>query len=481
MPPEVLAIPSASPLEGVEMYPCQDRLLADEARVIVVCWHRQLGKDFTSARKAVEHAIRTGEPWFIVSITQRQADATFDKCKLWAQHYEAKFIEYEQAMDTPDDDAIEAIDDAFEFKARELRLPNGGKVVSLPGRNPDALAGLTGNVIFTEFGLFPGGGYDHWRVVFPLTTRGHRVVVISTPRGKNTKFFELFNDPETYSVHKCDIHQSLAEGYELLDQYGQPTDLETFKRLYNDEAGWRREYELEFTGDLDTLIKYARLVNAGELARDQPFNLLRIEDGNGWQEGYFDRLFGKGEKGRLEIGWDVARRGHLSSLWINHALPNKPKVLRCLVLMRNCSFEMQRHIVASAMKSKPRSVGCGDATGLGMDSNETLEEQFRGRWEGVDFGGKRKSELGSLLATTFGDGDQAIPPMDGEHKFIGADLYAIQAEATGGQTAPGEKRLKLVETENPLLPESHCDIAYSAALALRAGSVVTRTPGAFWV
>ena len=50
----------------------------------------------------------------------------------------------------------------------------------------------------------------------------------------------------------------------------------------------------------------------------------------------------------------------------------------------------------------------------------------------MDFGGKRKSELGSLLATAFGDGDQAIPPMDGEHKFIGTDLYAIQAEATGG-------------------------------------------------
>jgi len=70
--------------------------------------------------------------------------------------------------------------------------------------------------------------------------------------------------------------------------------------------------------------------------------------------------------------------------------------------------------------------------------------------------------------------------MDGEHKYIGTDLYAIQAENTGGQLAVGEKRLKLYETENPLLPESHCDIAYSAALALRAGSMVTKTPGAFW-
>ena len=43
-------------------------------------------------------------------------------------------------------------------------------------------AGLTGNIIFTEFGLFPRGGQAHWRVIFPLATRGFMVIVISTPR-----------------------------------------------------------------------------------------------------------------------------------------------------------------------------------------------------------------------------------------------------------------------------------------------------------
>ena len=196
-----------------------------------------------------------------MSITQRQADETFAKCKLWARHYQAKLREYDRAMDPQRDGDL---GESFEFKARELHLPNGGRVVSLPGRNPDALAGLTGNVIFTELGLFPNGGYEHWRVVFPLTTRGHRVIVISTPRGKNTKFFELVSDPETYSVHTCDIHRSIAEGYILRDQNGEPCSIESFKKLYGDESGWQREYECEFTGDLDTLIKWAKLVTAGD-------------------------------------------------------------------------------------------------------------------------------------------------------------------------------------------------------------------------
>lgn len=72
-----MTLATASSLEGVRMDPAQVRLLDDESRVVVVCWHRQKGKDFTSARKAVRHTMKTGEAWYIVSITQRQADETF--------------------------------------------------------------------------------------------------------------------------------------------------------------------------------------------------------------------------------------------------------------------------------------------------------------------------------------------------------------------------------------------------------------------
>jgi len=458
---------------GVELDPAQKRFFADESRVQVVCWHRQKGKDFTTAAKAVLQALAKGDTWYIVSLTQRQADETFEKCVWWAKKYKLAMETVERAAGRIYD---RDIDELFEFKARELRLPNGGKVVSLPGRDPDTLAGLTGNVIFTEFGLFPNGGYDHWRVVFPLATRGFHVIAISTPRGKNTKFFELVSDPETYSVHFCDIHQSVAEGFVLKDQNGEPCTLEAFKKLYGDESGWAREYECQFTGDLDALVRWAQLIDAGELGRDQPFDLLRVEGESGWDGTFFDRALPA--DGRLEIGWDVARRGHLSALWVNHASPGMPKRLRFLVLMHNTAFELQRTTVRAAMDVPIGAVGCGDATGLGMDSNETLRNLYGDRWEPVDFGGRRKSDLGSTLATTFGDGGQAIPPVDGPHKFIATDLYAIQREETG---AGESRRLKLHETENPLMADSHCDIAYAGALALRSGSLAHVEVGAVFV
>lgn len=458
-----------TPRLGFTLDPAQRRFYADDSRVQVVCWHRQKGKDFTTAAKAVMNALQTGQTWYIVSLTQRQADETFDKCVKWAKAIKVVAGEL-QARKYSEYDA--ALDEDFEFNARELTLPGGGRVVSLPGRNPDTLAGLTGNVIFTEFGLFPNGGYDHWRVVFPLATRGFTVIAISTPRGKNTKFFELVSDPETYSVHFCDIYQSIAEGFVLRDQKGEPTTLDVFRKLYGDEAGWAREYECKFTGDLDALIKWAQLVTAGELGRGRDFDLMRVEGEAGWSDDFFASV---PKTGRLEMGWDVARYGHLSSLWINHVAAGTLKSLRYLVLMHGVSFDLQRHIVRSAMSCPIIGVGCGDATGLGMDSNETLRNVYGDRWEPVDFGGKRKSDLASTLATTFGDNDQAIPPMDSEFKFIGTDIYAIQKEQQDSGGAGDSKRLKLHETPNPLMDQSHCDIAWSAALALRASSLVGAT------
>jgi hypothetical protein len=133
--------------------------------------------------------------------------------------------------------------------------------------------------------------------------------------------------------------------------------------------------------------------------------------------------------------------------------------------MHDTEFALQRRVVMAAMDAKGRGsgVGCGDATGLGMDSNETLERVYRKRWEPVNFGGRTKGELGSIGATTYGDQGQAIPSLDGPYKFIATDLYAVQK-------IDGGAGLKLDETDNPLLPESHCDLAYSNFLALRAGT-----------
>ncbi|MEM9881404.1 MAG: hypothetical protein AAF800_00615 [Planctomycetota bacterium] len=76
------------PSSKVTLAPWQLRFYEDDARVQVVCWARQLGKDFTTAAKAVLDAMQTGKAWYIVSLTQRQADQTFAKCRV-VVHFES--------------------------------------------------------------------------------------------------------------------------------------------------------------------------------------------------------------------------------------------------------------------------------------------------------------------------------------------------------------------------------------------------------
>ena len=68
-----------------------------------------------------------------------------------------------------------------------------------------------------------------------------------------------------------------------------------------------------------------------------------------------------------------------------------------------------------------------------------------------------------MRRTAFGDGGQTLPPLQGPTRYVGLDLYAIQKDDSGAS-------LVLDESPNPVLPESHCDVAYSLGLARVAGS-----------
>jgi len=454
----------------IDFHPWQRRFFADDSRVIIAVWHRQAGKDFVAAAKAVDDAIRTGRDWYIVSMTQRQADATFAKCRRVADAFKRLLkkrgeIRLSSADYTEYDDEI---DHLFHQRSRTLHLPGGGSVTALPGRDPDTLAGLTGCIIFTEFGLFKGGGYKHWRVVFPLSTRGYQVLVISTPRGRNTRLYELASDTDIYSVHTQTILDSVAEGFILYDNNGRPTDVETFRRIYNDEAGWQREFMCEFTGDLEALLKWAILEAAS--SADWQTRIVHVEADAGWKAGFYTTHPLAGKADRLECGWDVARTGHLSSLWVNgYGGFGARRPLLYLALMHNVSFALQREIVSEAMAVSPLNVGCGDATGLGMDSNETLHTRFGDRWEPVTFTSASRRDMASGLVTAFQDGEFQLPDIHGPAKYIHADLYSLQKDDTG-------PTLKILEGENPLLAESHSDLAWSAALARRAAGIETREP-----
>ena len=113
----------------------QRALFEDKSRIVLANFHRQKGKDFTAAAKAVDESLETGQDWMILGTNQGQADETFLKCKkvvnaskeLLKRRFGSDIVTEE---DEPFTDYDEEIDQAFECRRRMLRMPNGARVIS---------------------------------------------------------------------------------------------------------------------------------------------------------------------------------------------------------------------------------------------------------------------------------------------------------------------------------------------------------------
>lgn len=72
-----------------------------------------------------------------------------------------------------------------------LELANGVKIYSLSS-NPDSVRGYTGNVYLDEFAMISAKDSNEiYSAVYPTITKGGRLVIVSTPKGKRGKFYEL--------------------------------------------------------------------------------------------------------------------------------------------------------------------------------------------------------------------------------------------------------------------------------------------------
>ena len=280
----------------VPLYDYQREAIGVKRRVKVYKWCRQAGKDFLAALEGTISALEDGQPWFIISLTERQSMATFDKVKMHLKAFGVVLSDLQFIDDTIRYQNRNG--DWCEVKTKTVILPGGGSVTALPGRDADAIAGLTGNVIFTEFALLPDNGRDHWRVVLPLTTRGFRMIAISTPRGHGTRFARLCrNTKGKYWVSTVDIHRAVRDGLPLNDEDGRPITIEEWEEIYDDPEGWKREYLCLESDDLDALVAWKFL----ELARADyealRLNIESVNDYNPALQGAAVLRLGRGTQG----------------------------------------------------------------------------------------------------------------------------------------------------------------------------------------
>ncbi len=178
-----LLIYNGAPLE-LQDYQLKMVEMWERHRYSIVCAGRQVGKSLTVAAYALWKCITVPNTFVvIVSPTERQSKELFRRIIEFCAYND---MLYESVVDP---------------KSDEVKFTNGGRIVSLPGRG--AITGYTGVdiVIVDEAGL-PELPDKVFSDVVPMLLAKHgKLILLGTPRGKTTRFYEYWNSPLFAKLH----------------------------------------------------------------------------------------------------------------------------------------------------------------------------------------------------------------------------------------------------------------------------------------
>lgn len=417
---------------AVRLLPYQRAWFLDRARFKIGMFARQTGKTFTTTLEIVDdcyaaEAAGRKTRWVILSRGERQArEAIEEGVKRHAKAYGLMLA------------ASEGREEAggVLYNKLEVTFPGGSRITALPA-NPDTARGFSANVFLDEF-AFHQDSHAIWRALMPVTSRGYKLRVTSTPNGKGNKFYELMTAESLaadWSRHVVDIYRAVRDGL--------PFDIEAYRRSMNDPDGWAQEFELKWLDEASAWLDY-ELINGCEASTA------------GRPEAYGG--------GPCFVGVDIAARRDLFVIWVLEAVGD---VLwtREIVARRRLSFAEQDALIDGVFRRYRVLRLCMDQTGMGEKPVEDARRRHGGlRVEGVLFTAANKLMLAQAGKEAFEDRKIRIPAGDAE---LRADLHKLQ-KTTGPTGAPR------IQADSDAA--GHADRAWACFLAVHAAGAAQ--PGA---
>ena len=476
----------------MKFLPYQWRWIQDESPLKLYQKSRRTGITYATSYRACRKCLRSArrDSHFVQWVSSRDEITAREFITDYVAHWARMANRIARGMSTGweealglDGEQLAVVDEKHGITARVVIFRNGARIYSLSS-NPLAFAGKGGDVLIVEWDLHPDQAaiYD---MAYPCITWGGQLELVSAfdPDGsEHTEFARMCRDCRNglrpnVSFHRTTIYDAIEAG--LVETINEtriargmpPQTREEFLASLRAGCRSRAAFDSQY-GCVPNQASGAQLIAAEELqaAVTAALDMVRIHcSGQAeldahpeWLEREFWRESLPDDRS-LALGFDIARSGDLSGIWINAAEPEtRCWRLTALVTLKNCRFETQQHLVRAMFDAADRLVGCGDKTGLGMAVCEALENRYPGRFMGVNFAAS-KIQLGTTLQAVFEQHRQRLPEAYPE---ILADLAGLR------KTAAGSGRLMFTESGNELLPDSHCDMAWSCALALHAGETL---------
>lgn len=433
---------SSKPLIPLTEY--QRNWVSDKSRFKIGVFTRQGGKSFGTALEAVLDCVEQKTMWVFLSAGERQSKELMGKA---AMH--ARAIGH--AVQELENDYWTGID--TKYRMLEIIFPNGSRIVGLPA-NPDTARGWSANILLDEFALHRDSR-EIWKALFPTVTRGYKIRVISTFKGKSNKFYELFfgaptlhryngrdfevvGDKGGWSKHFVNIYQAVEMGLELKDDQGNPGDPEDLRLALNDDDAWAEEYECIPSDEVSAFLTHDLIssvedvkVNASPVWADL---LIKAAETNYAEYKRskvepplpLDILSGVEFLGELYLGMDIGRKRDLSVIWLDQKIQNVLHTAAVIELNRK-PFFVQKQVLHTILNLRELRRACIDETGIGAQLAEGAQDLYGShRVEGISFTAESKEALAVGLKRNFDDRGSVIPASN----TIRNSLHSVKKYAT---------------------------------------------------
>jgi phage FluMu gp28-like protein len=458
----------------------QKKWVEDKSRFKIGVITRQGGKSFSTSLEAVLDCVENpGTTWVLLSAGERQSKELINKAKMHMRAINVVLA----AIATEETDFLSA-DGKTVYKQLEINLPNGSRLVGLPA-NPDTARGWSANILLDEFALHRDSR-EIWSAMFPTVTRGYKIRMISTFKGKSNKFYEMFFSSPTlqrfigrdhemvgerggWSKHLYSIYDAVKMGLKLKDEEGNLIEPEDLKLALNDDDAWDEEFgcipsdevsaflthelissvedvRLHTTPDwADSLIKKARVLYK-QFKETKVRPPLPVEIFEGVQF-----------LGDVYVGMDIGRKRDLSVIWVDQKIKDVLSSMAVIELKAE-PFFVQEYVLQTLLEvSGFRRAGI-DESGIGAQLAENARDLFGERVECISFTPGNKEALATGLKANFEDRGSLIPPSN----TIRNSLHSVKKYATTTK----HFRFDAERTDKT----GHADHFWAKALAVQAAS-----------
>lgn len=398
------------------LLPYQLAWVNDPARFKIGMWSRQTGKSFGTACEATASCVVTpADMWVVLSAGERQALEWMEKAKVWAKAFNLVIDSYEELRGSANSVMSRA----------EVRYANGSRIVAIPA-NPATARGYSANLILDEFAIHEKP-WDIWAAIYPSITNPltgqKKLRIVSTPKGRANKFYDLWTKNESYSKHKVTILDAVAQGL--------PVDIEELRAGVDDPDIWAQEYMCEFIDSSGVLLPYELIAPCESDAEDPA------------------------DDAPLYVGMDIGRSKDLSVIIVGAKRGDTLHVTRVEILQR-MPFAEQLAVLSGILLDNRVRRCCIDATGIGAMLSEEAARKFSSV-EGVVFSSSSKNEMYQAMRRRFDDRTIRIPVS----RDLREDLHAIERNVSGS----GNISYSAARTA-----DGHSDRGSALALMIRAAS-----------